>query len=220
MSFSSGPDAAPGRTTDNRTTDSRTADSRPQQRLAITDVRVLTAFAHPLRLRLLHHLMRTGPSTASRCAEALGDSASNCSYHLRLLSRHGIVERTEVEDGADGRDRPWRAVATGFDFMPQTGDPESVAAHTALVGIELGELMKLFRAFLTDFGSVDQEWQRASAFNSYALMVTPEELGHVIAVFDLLVRPYIITERSRPPEGAKEVSLSLQAVPRTEEGTS
>jgi len=198
--------------------DSVPTDAAPTpRRFTITDVRALTAFAHPLRLRLLHHLIRTGPNTASRCAEALGDSASNCSYHLRLLSRHGLVERAEPESDADGRDRPWRAVATGFDFLPDTNDPESQSAHAALVGVELAELMRLFRAFLAHFDTLDETWQRASSFHTYALSATPDELAHLTAVFDLLVRPYIITERTSPPAGAREVSVSLQAILRPQE---
>ncbi|MFF4800577.1 winged helix-turn-helix domain-containing protein [Streptomyces sp. NPDC001351] len=94
-------------------------------RVPITDARVLGAFAHPLRLCLLHHLMRTGPDTASRCAEAVDDSDSNCSYRLRLLHRYGLVERVEAEDGADARDR-----------------------GVAIVGAELSGLTRRVRYFL------------------------------------------------------------------------
>lgn len=180
-------------------------------RAPITDVRVLGALAHPLRLRLLHHLMRTGPDTASRCAEAVDDSASNCSYHLRLLHRYGLVERVEAEDGANARDRPWRAVATGFDFLPDGDGPESLAAHSAVVGAELSELTRLVRYFLAGFGSLDEPWQRAVVFDSYALALTPDELLHLTSVIDLLVRPYIIANRRDVPRDAAEVSLSVQA---------
>ncbi|MGW7350865.1 helix-turn-helix domain-containing protein [Streptomyces sp. Z26] len=196
---------------------SRVDRSAGNGRVRITDVRVLGAFAHPLRLRLLHQLMRSGPGTASHCAELLGDSASNCSYHLRLLSRYGLVERVEPEEGADGRDRPWRAVATGFDFLPEGDDPESLAAHSAVVGAELGELTRLWRSFLAGFGSLDPRWQRASVFDSYALCATPDELVHLTGVIDLLVRPYIVANREDPPAEAEEVSLSLQAVHRPQE---
>ncbi|WP_405783144.1 helix-turn-helix domain-containing protein [Streptomyces sp. NBC_00859] len=186
-------------------------------RVPITDVRVLGAFAHPLRLRLLHHLMRTGPATASRCAEVTGDSASNCSYHLRLLHRYGLVERAEAEEGADARDRPWRAVATGFDFLPDGDAPETLAAHSAVVGAELGELTRLARSFLAGFGSLDEPWQRAAVFDSYALTLTPDELVHLTSVIDLLVRPYIIAHREQVPPEASEISFSVQAFRRPKE---
>ncbi|THC48737.1 helix-turn-helix domain-containing protein [Streptomyces sp. A1499] len=186
-------------------------------RVPITDVRVLGAFAHPLRLRLLHHLMRKGPDTASRCAEAVDDSASNCSYHLRLLHRYGLVERVEAEDGSDARDRPWRAVSTGFDFLPDGQGPESLAAHSAVVGAELGELTRLVRHFLANFGSLEEPWQRAAVFDSYALALTPDELLHLTSVIDLLVRPYIIADRRDVPPDAAEISFSVQAFRRPKE---
>ena len=36
--------------------------------------------------RIIGHLMAVGSQTASECAEAVGASPSNCSYHLRELA--------------------------------------------------------------------------------------------------------------------------------------
>lgn len=64
------------------------------------------AFAHPTRLRILELLRNEwGPLTATDVGEALGLSPANCSYHLRALSKYGLIE----EAGRDGRRRPWRA---------------------------------------------------------------------------------------------------------------
>jgi DNA-binding IclR family transcriptional regulator len=52
---------------------------------------------------VLSFLMSTGPATASTCARAVGDSPSNCSYHLRVLAAHGLVEQ---DVSSDGRERP------------------------------------------------------------------------------------------------------------------
>ena len=85
----------------------------PERRPVLTDPDVLEALAHPVRLDLLSYLMSNGPATASTCARAVGDTPSNCSYHLRTLARHGLVERVE---STDRRQRPWRATITGFDL--------------------------------------------------------------------------------------------------------
>ena len=82
-------------------------DTRP----VLTDPEVLEALAHPVRLDLLTYLMSDGPATASVCARAVGDTPSNCSYHLRALAGHGLVERASSRDG---RERPWRATITGL----------------------------------------------------------------------------------------------------------
>src|ERR1700712_2452771 len=84
-----------------------------EERRQVTDARALRALAHPLRLALLNHLMAFGAQTASQCAQVVGSTASNCSYHLRSLARFGLVESV---DPIDGRERPWRSTATGLQF--------------------------------------------------------------------------------------------------------
>ena len=75
-----------------------------EQRQTITDVRVLAALAHPVRWRILGHLLELGPSTATECAGSAGVSPSACSYHLRHLERFGLVERANDAPGrARGR---------------------------------------------------------------------------------------------------------------------
>src|SRR5829696_8009060 len=101
--------------------------TRPEDRREIRDVRALSALAHPVRTALLSHLMAVGPRTASECAPVVDASASNCSWHLRQLARYGLVEDV---GSADGRERRWRAAATGFQF---TGEgPAGRAAEQAL----------------------------------------------------------------------------------------
>ena len=80
----------------------------------IDDPGALKALAHPLRVALLAHLVAAGPATASACAEAVGASASNCSWHLRRLAAAGFVEPV---DAGDGRERPWRSTDTGFEVV-------------------------------------------------------------------------------------------------------
>jgi DNA-binding transcriptional ArsR family regulator len=67
--------------------------------------------AHPLRVALLYQLNALGSRTASQCAQALGETPANCSYHLRQLAKAGLVARDEP---GNGRERPWRPVCTGL----------------------------------------------------------------------------------------------------------
>lgn len=80
---------------------------------------MLETLAHPVRLALTY-LISNGPATASVCARAVGDTPSNCSYHLRRLGRHGLVEPVA---STDGRQRPWRATITGFETPDPDADP-------------------------------------------------------------------------------------------------
>src|ERR1700761_1594533 len=103
-----------------------------ERRHRISDPTALRALAHPLRLALLDRLMSFGDQTAAQCAEAVGSTASNCSYHLRALARVGLVEPGHSNDG---RERPWRATSTGLEFGPV--DPtDSPAAGGAGAGGE------------------------------------------------------------------------------------
>jgi DNA-binding transcriptional ArsR family regulator len=67
----------------------------------------LRALAHPLRLRLLRLARDTGELTTSAASAHTGESSANCSFHLRLLARHGFLESAA---GRDRRERPWRIV--------------------------------------------------------------------------------------------------------------
>jgi hypothetical protein len=83
-----------------------------QRRRQITGPEALETLAHPVRLELINHLMVEGPATASACARAVGDTPSSCSCHLRVLTKVGVVGEV---DSDDGRERPWRALITGFE---------------------------------------------------------------------------------------------------------
>src|ERR1700721_3696956 len=102
---------------------------RDERRREVTDLRELRALAHPLRLALMDHLMSFGEQTAAQCAEAVGSTASNCSYHLRALARVGLVE---AASSSDRREHPWRATATGLEFGPADAASSPTAAGGAL----------------------------------------------------------------------------------------
>ena len=83
-----------------------TKDERYGRRL--TDPGAVRALAHPGRYAILERLQLQGPATATECAQVAGLTPSACSYHLRLLARHGFVEEADNAggDGAAGRPKP------------------------------------------------------------------------------------------------------------------
>jgi DNA-binding transcriptional ArsR family regulator len=182
----------------------------PETRRAVSDLRELRALAHPLRLALVDHLMSFGEQTAAQCAAAIGSTTSNCSYHLRALGRAGFVERTE---SSDGRERPWRAVATGLTFGP-AGDGESAAvAEAALVLDELSlkREEELTREARRRHNAQPNPWRSAEAFHEYGLSITAAELERLTHRIDELVRPFIAMTRSGAPAGAEAARLRLLA---------
>src|SRR6478609_1084108 len=72
------------------------------RRERITDPERIRALAHPVRIALLAHLSDVGEATATQCAEAVGESPANCSFHLRMLEKYGYIERAERR----GREKP------------------------------------------------------------------------------------------------------------------
>jgi DNA-binding transcriptional ArsR family regulator len=182
----------------------------PERRLRITDPRALRALAHPLRLALLDRLMAFGEQTAAQCAEAVGSTASNCSYHLRALARVGLVERGE---SPDGRERPWRSSATGLEFGPmdREGSESSAGVARAVDELALARDEELTRRAVARHDEQPPEWRTAEVHNSYALRLTAAELEQLVSEIDRLIRPYIGLTRGDAPEAAEVAYLRLLA---------
>ncbi|WP_116066593.1 winged helix-turn-helix domain-containing protein [Asanoa ferruginea] len=67
----------------------------------------MRALAHPTRIALIEALRLHSTLTATEASSLIGESPTNCAFHLRALARFGFVE--EVGAGP-GRRRPWRAL--------------------------------------------------------------------------------------------------------------
>jgi DNA-binding transcriptional ArsR family regulator len=184
---------------------------RSPERRTVTDPRALRALAHPLRLALLDHLMAFGPCTASECAEVVGSTASNCSYHLRVLARHGLAEPVAA---TDGRERPWQSTATGLAFGRLEEPGFRLGADTAerlLADRQVDDEAALAHRALAQRDELPEEWRDASLFAGYALRLTPAELKELGARLDALIRPYIGLTRGDAPDGSDVVALHLNA---------
>jgi DNA-binding transcriptional ArsR family regulator len=176
-----------------------------ENRRVIDEPAVVRMLAHPLRLDLLNHLMAAGPATASQCARAVGDTPSNCSYHLRLLARHGLV----ADDGSgDGRERPWRALLTGFS-VPDSDDE----AATALGALAVQRDQQLTRRALATQRRLPAPWRAAATHSTYGLRLSATELTDLVERLDALIRPYLSATRTAAPTGAEPVHLGLHAFP-------
>lgn len=181
-----------------------------ERRPNLTDPAVVDALAHPVRLDVLGFLMARGPATASECARAVGDTPSNCSYHLRVLAAHGLVVAEEA--AKDGRTRPWRATVTGF--TTDAGEADDAAATDAMMAATVELDHQLAREHLRNRESLPEPWRGLDAHASYGLAATPAELAEIAARIDAVVRPYIQATREDVPDGAEHVHLSFSIFPR------
>lgn len=192
---------------------------RAERRTEITDGAVLAALAHPLRVALLYQLNALGSRTASQCAQALGETPANCSYHLRQLAKAGLVARDEA---GNGRERPWRSVYTGLDLHPPVDDPDpevvtaARATRAALANAEIEEHARLARQYLRLEPRAAKAWRDAAGISSYSLRLTAEELAGLQQALDAAIRPYIGLTRDDPPEDAQPVHLDFKAFLRPE----
>ena len=190
-----------------------TRDTAPGTR-RLTEAADLKALAHPLRMELLRHLVVTGPATATELAEAVGDSPSNCSWHLRKLAEHHFVE--EVPD-SHGRARPWRAVTIGLSWDDEE-DSEAGAAARELSEALLGREVERLRASRAAADHQAPEWRRAGSFTQAATWLTAEEATELSARMTELLLSYserLEDPRSRPDD-ARLVSLVGWLAPRPE----
>ena len=179
-------------------------------RVRVEDPEALAALTHPMRTKLLDYLMAEGPATASQAARAVGDTPSNSSYHLRTLAKFGWVA---PDDSADGRERPWRALVTGFDLGAGQESPAGRNA-AALMAMIVQQSQQEAREALTRYPSLDREWQDASSFHTYTLRVTSQELTELTKRVDAILRPYIAATRDERPRGSALVTTAFQAFPK------
>jgi DNA-binding transcriptional ArsR family regulator len=193
--------------------------ARAERRMEVTDGVVLAALAHPLRVALLYQLNALGSRTASQCAQALGETPANCSYHLRQLAKAGLVARDEA---GNGRERPWRSVYTGLSLRPPVddADPEVVTAARAtrasVANIEIEEHARLARQYLRLEPRAAKAWRDVAGVNSYSLRLTAGELAELVQALDAAIRPFIGLTRADPPEDAQPVHLDFKAFLRPE----
>lgn len=180
------------------------------QRRKLTDPDSLKALAHPTRMALLGALVTEGPLTASQAAELVGESPSNCSWHLRKLAEHGFVEEAS---GGTGRNRPWRAVVESHEWDDEAADPAARLAGQALTDALLQRELQRLRAA----GGRDEspEWRHATTVSQSQLWLTAEEARDLGEQLRALFLTHVERHRdaSLRPRGARLVSLVAWLVP-------
>ena len=99
-----------------------------------------------------------GEVTATRCAEATGESVASCSFHLRMLAKYGFVEPAERR----GKEKPWRAVGQGrqLRFDPEVSG--SLPAAGAVAALMVDQEAARLRDWLARASSEDPAWLLAS----------------------------------------------------------
>lgn len=191
--------------------------------LKLTDPKAMRAVAHPTRLALLDALLLREPLTATEAAAIVGESPTNCAFHLRTLAKYGFVEEAE---GGTGRRRPWRRTHEGFSLEADGSTPagsESRLAANALTGVVVDLWLERIRGVYAQRPGFSDEWRELTSMWSSALFMTAEEAERFTRDAKELMTRY--QERGENPalrpEGAVPIeviqfSFPLDAVVRTE----
>lgn len=172
--------------------------------------------AHPVRLRILEELVQAGQATATELSERIGESAANCSWHLRLLAQHGFIEEA---GGGTGRQRPWRVVAASRT-VGGVGEDETELAYASdvMTEVTLGRELEAFRAWRAARYEAPPEWQGAAFFVQSWDWLTADELAAFAAEHQQLIERHLGQARERVdpatrPPGSRMVRLISWAVP-------
>lgn len=171
-----------------------------------TDPERIRALAHPVRLELLEVLDDLGEATATQCAERLGETVANCSFHLRVLAKAGFIEPAE----ARGREKPWRPTGPGGRQMSiEPGNPASRHAVAEVASLSMTREVERVRAFIQEQPDPPPGWEDTVTLTQAAFWATADELRELVAQVHALTERF--TGRSRDaalrPEGARPARL-------------
>lgn len=189
------------------------APGTPGNPVKITDPRAMRALAHPARLAIMEHLALEGPATATECAEIAGLSPSACSYHLRALARYGFVEEDRAS-AADGRHRPWRALAVSYDVASVPDHPRAARpAARLLLGAARARSDQIRADYEEREAAFPREWRAAGGWMQDVLHVTPAELEQLRREVAELSGRYRRLDPAGRPSDARRVLVVLDLVP-------
>jgi predicted ArsR family transcriptional regulator len=183
----------------------------------IVDPAAMRALAHPLKWALMDALLVEGQATSTQCAELVGESQANCSFHLRQLARYGLLEEAP---STSKRERPWRLTTTDQSWSAVQPDEHRTRAVAELervfVEYEMTKLMRWERTSAT----YPEQW-RASAMRSAAqTWLTAAELADLKGRITELLATYRdrLDDPAKRPAGSRPVRLLAVGYPLPEDG--
>lgn len=174
----------------------------------VTDLDMLRAVTHPLRMRILGALRLEGPATASELARALGESSGSTSYHLRQLERYGYVVDDDGDDAhpTSRRERRWRAAHQQTELPPELWSGEGGReAHTQLAARQAEHLRRGIAARIETTDPADPAYEHSD----YLVHLDRADAQAMLAE----LREVVLRYSGR--EGELPISVHLLALPAT-----
>ena len=189
------------------------SQSRQRWRL-LDDPVAIRALAHPLRHDLMSIIARLGQATTADAARELGISHGLASHHLRQLAKYGFVEQVR---GKDHRERPWRMVATSYNWSGARDTAEGSVAVDVLEQMTAERTSRLSSTGSSDARSGRGRGGKHTGIGESSVYLTQAELAGIVKAMDALLVRYIderpIDDVASRPEGSVPVTFTLFAVP-------
>lgn len=170
----------------------------------ISDPVRIRALAHPVRLELLDFLDDVDQATATECAAGIGESVASCSYHLRMLAKHGYIEQGERA----GREKPWRVLSRGRSHIPDRDAPGSLHALSSMAAIHVNRQLDRIQSWLRRAPQLPFEDMDVATISNSSFYATHEELRQLRAdLWDIAAR---FDGRWQHPEQRPDGSVPVQ----------
>jgi hypothetical protein len=181
-------------------------DSERPQSERSQDPKALRALAHPLRWKLLDLLGAEVTATATRCAEALGQSVASCSYHLNMLAKYGYIE--EAPSGP-GREKPWRLTTPNQGWTTSDPDTETALAAEAVTEVFLDHELARLKENVRRQDREPTGWREATSFGGSTTFLTRDELREVSEEIERVMLRYSdrLEDPARRPSDGREVRI-------------
>ncbi|MCE6998096.1 helix-turn-helix domain-containing protein [Saccharothrix sp. S26] len=179
------------------------------ERRQLTDAHDLRALSHPLRVRIMELLAQEGPLTATEAATELGTTPANCSFHLRLLARHGFVEEAE---GGVGRQRPWQLVEQETRISTRDLDAEGLSALRALDELRWVRRQHRQSEWWRTRDTYPEHWRGAASESFAVLHLTADELVELRDAVQAVVNSYVdrgAPSKRRPGTAPVDIAVSM-----------
>jgi DNA-binding transcriptional ArsR family regulator len=172
----------------------------------------MRALAHPTRIALMEALRLHETLTATEASALIGETPTNCAFHLRALARFGFVE--EVGTGP-GRRRPWRALDVPLAFSDVQEDEQSAGAARALSDVLIRHWLERLRTAQANRHAEPAEWQDVFGGSDTVVYGTLEEVRALVAELREVLSRYDdrLRDPAARPEGSRPVELLLFAQP-------
>jgi DNA-binding transcriptional ArsR family regulator len=196
---------------------SEPSPGRSGQRWRLLDDPVaIRALAHPLRHSIMSIIGRLGRATTADVARELGISHGLASHHLRQLAKYGFVEQIA---GKDHRERPWRMVATSYNWAGARATAEGSSAVDVIEQFFAEQALEGFLSWQQRRRRWPEAWREHTGVGQSNVYLTLAELTELTDAFEALILRYInerpIDDVASRPAGSVPVSFTLFAVPES-----